>query len=243
MFLKKEDLINLAMDTGVLVASGTLLKHCVEVNDKWTLQAEFKETKNDKGETVYIRIPGSGKLVNKSTLKEISNFKILMNTVGKFVAIYGLLIGGVKFGADFVTAITNQRCDRKFNGYWKKYLEIVENKSLNITQKEEAVSCLRTQYGYVNLFEKYDDAQQMLINSTIKTLAKQDREKVIQISSMLDDLEKGKKEAKKEYLEKPEKVEVDIQIVSQQEEIKKEIPKQNMNTALENQKPAVYDSI
>lgn len=243
MFLKKKDLINLAMDTGVMVASGILLKHCVEVNDKWTIQAEFKEVKNNKGETVYIRIPGTGKLVDKDTLEQISAFKSVVNTVGKLVAMYGLFVGGIKFGSDFFTAIGNNYNDVKFDGYWNKYLEIIKNDSLNLTQKEEAVSCLRKQYGYVNLFENHDKSCEILVNAAVKTAIKDDKESYNKITSMLSNLQEGKKEMRKEYVEKPEVKENVTQIVSvfSEEPVTKEIPKQNMNTALENQKPAVYD--
>ena len=243
MFLKKKDLINLAMDTGVIVASGVLLKHCVEVNNKWTIQAEFKETKNDKGETVYIKIPETGKMVDKTTLEQISTFKSVANTVGKLVAIYGLFVGGIKFGSDVLSAMDNNRNDVKFDGYWNKYLEIIKNDSLNLTQKEEAVSCLRNQYGYVNIFENYDKSCEILINAAVKSAIMEDKESYNKITSMLSSLQEGKKEMRKEYVEKPESKENVAQIVStfSTEEVKKEIPKQNMDTALENQKPAVYD--
>lgn len=248
MFLRKEDLINLALDTGVLVSSGVLFKHCMEVDGKWTIQQEFKETKNEKGETVYVNIPGTRKVVDKETLNQISKFKQLVNFAGQVVAVYGMFVGGIKFSADFITAIENRSNDKRFNSYWEKYTKIIKDESLNIDQKQEAVSCLRQQYKYVNLFDEYNKAQDKLIGSACDAYKKNDSVRLKLISDMMSELEKGKKISYEEYVKAPKeenKTEVQAQIVSvwedKGEEKKKEPAKSNLDTAIENKKEPVFD--
>lgn len=246
MFLRKQDLINLAVDSGVIISSGLLLRHCLKVEDKWTISAEFKETKNEKGETVYIQVPCTKKLVDKETLEKISNFNIIANFIGKAVALYGVIAGSIMIGADISHAIEYRILDKRFDSYLDKFKTIIEDESLNEVQKQESVSCLRKEYGYTNLFEEHEKSSQVLIDAALETFKTADLKRLDTINKMLAELEKGKKEKYSELVEdNSDKIEaqvVSVQTLENVEEVKKEPAKQNIDTALEQKKPAVYDN-
>lgn len=250
MFYKKEDLIRIGLDVGVIVGSGVLFRHCIVENNNWIERSQFREVKTENGESVYERIPGSGKLVDKNTLEQISKFKRISNLVGTLAALYGVICGSTMLASDLSIAISNRRIDKKWDSYWEKYEKLIQNDSLNSAQKQEALSCLRTEYGYTNIFEDYKKANEAVVKVAVEEIVMEKMTHTADLQKLLDNLEKGRKEYAEDLTKNNSKeTKVEAQVVSTiaeltqgtTEEEKKEAPKQNIDTALENKKPAVYD--
>lgn len=250
MFYKKEDLLRIGMDIGVIVGSGVLFRHCVVENNNWIERCQFREVKDKNGESVYERIPGSGKLVDKNTLEQISKFKRISNIVGTLAALYGFVFGASMLLSDLDTAVKCRRIDKEWDSYWEKYGNIIKDKGLNSAQKQEAISCLRTEFGYTNIFEDYKKANEAITRVAVEEVLNERQSHTADLQKLLDNLEKGRKEYAEDLTKDNSKeIKVEAQVVSTiteltqdtGEEEKKEAPKQNIDTALEQKKPAVYD--
>lgn len=219
MFYKKEDLMRIGLDVGVIIGSGVLFKHCIKVNNNWIEQCQFREVKTSNGESVYEKIQGSGKIVDKHTMKQISSFTQIANLVGSMVALYGIIFGSTMLTSDLYVIKECRKNDKIWDNYYNKYIELVENKNLNETQKKEVVSSLRAQYGYIDIFEEEKTAEfgrKLNTNKTQKTEIINKSQNIIKEQST---------ESKSNFPYSSVK----------------ETPKQYIDTALENKKPAVYD--
>lgn len=252
MFYKKEDLIRIGLDVGVIVGSGVLFKHCIVENNNWIERCQFREVKDINGETLYEKIPGSGRIVDRYTLEQISKFKRISNIVGTLAALYGIVFGVTMLVSDMDIAMKCRKIDKEWNSYWEKYWNITKDESLNSAQKQEAISFLRTEFGYTNIFEDYKKANESIVRVAVEEIVAEKATHTADLQKLLDNLEKGRKQYAEDLTkDKSNETRVEAQVVSTitesnqdvNKEEKKEAPKQNIDTALEHKKPAVYDEV